>query len=98
MPIPKKINYIGSDYTVELESKVTAKSGSMGLVDHAEQAIYINCDISPQMQAETCLHELVHVIDNKFAIELDETQVLRLSMGFYGLLRENPKLVQALME
>jgi hypothetical protein len=54
--------------------------------------ITINADITEEQKQQTLLHEIMHVISNELALELEEAQVQRLANGFYNVLKSNPHL------
>jgi hypothetical protein len=85
---------IGSDRV-----SVTYKEieGSHGTYDYVPRpTIVINSEGPAWLQASTLLHESIHAIDRKYNTLLEEHQVQALEIGLRDLIRQNPKLIDAL--
>jgi len=47
---------------------------------------------------QTFLHECIHLISYALSLDLKEEQIDGVANGFYGLLKENPKLMEWMFE
>lgn len=77
------------------------RSDSVGYTLFEKKEIYIDKNYHEDLQAETLMHELLHVIHIVAGIkrEDDEEQVVRMASPLmYGILKENPSLVKFLTD
>ena len=58
--------------------------------------ITISRDASVQMQKETLLHEILHAIEHQSGLDIPEAVISALSVGIFGVMRDNPRLAKAL--
>jgi hypothetical protein len=89
MNIPSSLRIIGREYDVvklDYENQV-------GGVDFDTCTIGIKSGQQKLLEADTLLHESVHVIDEIFQLELTERQVYCVVGGIMALLRDNPSLL-----
>lgn len=94
---PEQINFLGYTYTIHTEMENTSHDCSFGYIEFLRQNIYIHEAATATRRYETLLHELVHLIDYTFKLELEEEQVVCLSHNLFGLLVEN-KMIPANFE
>ncbi len=96
------------------ESALRAKDHEMngpfaGYGDHDQEVIGINANISPRKQAETLLHETLHAVfetvgglpsrgEEEDDHDYEERLINALSPTLFGVLRENPKLLDYIKE
>ncbi|MCP3994008.1 MAG: hypothetical protein GY722_02945 [bacterium] len=65
---------------------------------HPEPEIQVDPDQSPFDLYSTMLHEVLHVLDDCYGLQLGERGVLALECSLTSLIQENPGFVQALLE
>jgi hypothetical protein len=73
-----------------------------GLTDHgvcyaSQQAIVICADDPKWIQAQTLLHECLHLVDAVYNLNLTEGKVAKLEVALTALIRDNPALLLALV-
>ncbi len=89
MNIPSSLKIIGRQYDVvklDYEDQV-------GGVDFDTCTIGIKSGQQRLLEADTLLHEALHVIDDIFQTELTERQVYCVTGGILALLRDNSSLL-----
>lgn len=64
--------------------------------DEPSPHIEIKSSLTGAMEANTILHEAIHIIDWCNSIGLSEEQTLALEHAICGLVRDNPELVKAI--
>jgi Zn-dependent peptidase ImmA (M78 family) len=74
---------LGKKYKVKYLDDDTMQSG-YGSMQRAHGIILINKDTTPDQQAETLLHEVIHAVDEELKIGLEEADVARLAVGLYS--------------
>lgn len=62
---------------------------AMGRSDSKLGNIYICSEMPKDIQEQTLLHEVLHIIDYNLGTKLTEEQVLALSAGMYSFFKEN---------
>ena len=60
-----------------------------GTYDYINQVIEIREGMTKDRKSQTLLHEIIHVIDMDYSIELTETQIECLATGLLQVLKEN---------
>lgn len=70
--------------------------GQVGGVDHPACTINIKSGQQKLLEADTILHESLHVLDEIFQLSLTERHVYCLTGGIIALLRDNPDFVEYL--
>lgn len=75
------INYIPRGYGMD----------HMGLTDYNNGIINILEDQPEAEEADTVLHEVIHVIDLTMDLDLTEHQVTALATGLFGTFQDNPE-------
>lgn len=95
----KKCKIGSSYYDVEYVDKLKGESGQdlSGRIFQATRSIKIMSE-SYQSQLQTLLHECVHGLLWEYGIKDMEDMVEPLSNGFYGLLIDNPKYIQKILD
>lgn len=63
----------------------------------ADLILTIDSKTSPQRQAATVLHEVIHAINAQSNLDLSEEQVDVLSHQWLSVMRDNPKLITDMM-
>ena len=64
--------------------------------DEPSPSIEIKASLKGGMEANTILHEAIHIIDWTNSIGLSEAQTLALEHAICGFIRDNPELVKAI--
>jgi len=90
MTIPSLLKIVGREYNVV---KVEEYNGQVGGVDFETSTIGVKDGQQKLLEADTLLHESLHVIDEIFQLELSERQVYCITSGLIALLRDNPALM-----
>lgn len=108
--MPTSIHAFGIDYAITFVDKVivdeeetpeSAAQESIGVVKLKEQQIQLLAGVPSDVMKEVILHELLHLCDMCTAdpaSQLDESSIVRLSSTLFGILRDNPLLVQWLLQ
>ena len=89
MNIPSSLRIVGREYDVvklDYENQV-------GGVDFDTCTIGIKSKQQKLLEADTLLHESLHVIDEIFQLDLSERQVYCVVGGIMALLRDNENLL-----
>jgi hypothetical protein len=89
MNIPSSLRIIGREYDV---AKLDYEH-QVGGVDFDTCTIGIKSGQQKLLEADTLLHESLHVIDEIFQLDLSERQVYCVVGGILALLRDNPSLL-----
>jgi Zn-dependent peptidase ImmA (M78 family) len=74
---------LGKRYKIKYLDDNTIQS-AYGSVKRGQGLILINKDTTPDQQAETLLHEVIHAVDEELLIGLEEADVARLAVGLYS--------------
>lgn len=90
MTIPSSLKIVGREYNVV---KVEEYDDQVGGVDFETSTIVVKDGQQMLLEADTLLHESLHVIDEIFQLELSERQVYCITSGLIALLRDNPTLM-----
>lgn len=90
MTIPSLLKIVGREYSVV---KIEEYDEKVGGVDFENSTIVIKDGQQRLLEADTLLHESLHIIDEIFQLELSERQVYCITGGIIALLRDNPALV-----
>jgi hypothetical protein len=94
-----KINVFGAEYGVELVENLLdfdlETPIRYGSIDYLNNTIKINSNFTERDQQKTLLHEILHACERELEPEdsLSDLQVSRVSRCLWGVLRENPGLV-----
>jgi hypothetical protein len=89
MNIPSSLRIIGREYDV---AKLDYED-QVGGVDFDTCTIGIKSGQQKLLEADTLLHESLHVIDEIFQLDLSERQVYCVVGGILAVLRDNPSLL-----
>jgi hypothetical protein len=90
MNIPSSLKIIGREYDVV---KLDYDNEQVGGVDFGTCTIGIKSGQQKLLEADTLLHESLHIIDEIFQLELTERQVYCVVSGIMALLRDNETLL-----
>lgn len=67
--------------------------GQVGGVDPYSCTINIKSGQQKLLEADTLLHEAIHVLDEIFQLNMTERHVYCLAGGLFALFRDNPELL-----
>lgn len=95
MIAPTSLRIIGREFEVKMLDQY---EGQVGGVDHQSCTINIKSGQQKLLEADTILHEAVHVLDEIFQLNLTERHVYCLTGGIIALLRDNPEFVRYLQD
>jgi hypothetical protein len=90
---PETVRIFGRNYRFTYPTLEGGMS-SLGLTHYEEALINIREGQLPLEEADTVLHELLHVIDHTAELELTEKQVTVLAHGIMGMFQDNPELAE----
>jgi hypothetical protein len=88
--IPSSLKIVGREYDVV---KVEEYGEQVGGVDFETNTIVVKDGQQQLLEADTLLHESLHIIDEIFQLELSERQVYCITSGIIALLRDNSALM-----
>jgi len=99
MKLPESIWVFGFDWDVmEVRSFDPILDGGRGICILDAQQIFIADNLTPQLERETVLHEILHVCEDAVGLDLEEQVVTRLSRALFATLKDNPDLRAYLFE
>ena len=87
--IPRQIRFMGHTYKVRFEAEKTLAAGDWAQLDHVVHELRIYKDMHDDHQGESLFHELIHIVCDKFAIDIDEDKIIQLALGLYALMKDN---------
>jgi hypothetical protein len=90
MNIPSSLKIVGREYDVV---KLDYDNDQVGGVDFDSCTIGIKSGQQKLLEADTLLHESLHIIDEIFQLDLSERQVYCIIGGMMALLRDNETLL-----
>lgn len=94
MMMPSQLRIIGKDIDVVYD----AVMNELGLAEHSEQRIKIKSGQQKHIEADTLLHETIHIIDEAFQLELEERQVYCMAVALMALFKDNPQLLSYIQD
>lgn len=89
LKIPNTVQIGTYRYNIVLDHKTALKDSSTGTIDHIDSIIRIDPHISVSMRTTTFLHELIHLIESNYGIDISDSDVSRLSHGMAEFLGNN---------
>lgn len=92
-----KLNILEHQITVLFQDQTFWNTGSMGRASLKDSKIGINPTMTPEVQASTLLHEIIHIIADALSLEVKEPVIDGIAMGLFQVLRRNPELVPFLL-
>lgn len=90
----KKIKLLGKTIDINYVHDVNVSRTVLGLSCTGDSSITISANQTEENIEETLLHEIIHMVSNSLAIELNENQVTQVSAGLYSVYKENPGLIK----
>jgi Zn-dependent peptidase ImmA (M78 family) len=95
---PTTVDVEGMPYSVKVaDSVVNSHSVLYGKVDYDTQEITISTQVSPVRQNQILLHECIHAMSHEIDLDLSETQVFGLTLGFKNFIKNNQEFITTLM-
>lgn len=95
MKIPDKIKIGGIEYKIEFTKEIDDsihKSEYIGRVLFRKNKILILDSYPIEKKFRVMLHEIIHVLDEDFKMEMSEENLCRLEAGLYQVLKDNKLL------
>ena len=95
MKIPDKIKIGGIEYKIEFIDEIKDNihtSEYIGRVLFREQKIKILNSYPIEKKFRVMLHEIIHVLDEDYKMEINEENLCRLEAGLYQVLKDNDLL------
>ncbi len=94
MKIPKTVNILGKRYTIALEEP---KDGDYGECNYRHTTLKVSPKQSPDSQADTLLHEILHAVAEELQYAMHEKQVRLTATALVSVMRANRGLVAYLL-
>jgi len=101
MKLPEKIEVLNRTYKVI--KKDMSEGNHIGRGDFGRGKLYIDANMDSQVQADTLLHEIIHLILIGMGHELNddnglhkEKNILVIANGLSAFIRDNPGLMAAI--
>ena len=82
---------------VKFEDEIWTED-TMGIANLAHQKILINENLKDDAKLTTFWHEAIHIIEHTLGLKLTEQQVDGISTGVFSILRDNPRLIEAMLK
>jgi hypothetical protein len=94
----KKVRILGIDYGIKYcDTRAENGSESVGNVDNQACKITINSRVNKIPHAmSVLLHEIIEALDYRLELDLKHERITQLEAGLIQVIRDNPKLLQAL--
>ena len=93
----------GFNYALRYDTIGLARRGNVAELEHTSNEILLSEDYGPQPRLQSVIHEAMHAIIQLYYgglsdPVLEEGIVTQLSQGWYQVMRDNPRLLQAFIE
>ena len=92
---PTSLRIVGREFEVKMLDEY---EGQVGGVDFPSCTINIKSGQQKLLEADTILHESLHVLDEIFQLSLTERHVYCLTGGIIALLRDNQAFVKYIQD
>ena len=89
MKLPRSIKIDGEKWTIKKVKPSGLDDQYIGRTNFPNHFIAVDTTIAPDRQANTMLHELIHVVSTNRGIALKERQVESLTNGIFAAIRDN---------
>ena len=92
MKIPKRVRFVGRVYDVKHDVACAEEHNAYGMVNFHTGLITLTprkAGVSEMEETDTLMHELLHIINHHYKIELTEDQIHFITLGLLGVIREN---------
>jgi len=90
--IPDAVYIGGHEFRVEQVETVNKWDPARGQIDYLDCTIRIDASMSPSKQQVGLLHEVLHEIDQRGALALDEAAITYLVEALFAFFRQNPEV------
>ena len=88
--LPLRLSLLGREVVIE---PVEVFPGQLGEADSNTNVIKIKTQQQALMEADTLLHECLHLVSDYLQLNMNERQVYCVSVAIFALLRDNPDLI-----
>lgn len=88
--LPDKLKAGGQIFAIEYKDYI--EPGKRGRVNYTHTLIEIKSDCDIQYQAETIIHEALHIAEERAGLKMDETFIQTFGRMWFCVLRDNPSL------
>jgi hypothetical protein len=93
MPNKMELTMLSHKLLLTFEEQSPLHGDCLGIMSDLDQMrVSVLAGMPHDIQSSTVLHEVIHVIDKLFQLDLTETDVDCLAISMYSLLKENPAL------
>ena len=86
--IPEKITVAGVDFKVSDVKGLGRNDSRRGETQYFDRELRLDPDLDSQSKEQTFIPEVSHAIDDTYDCKLSESQIRRMSHGFYQVLRQ----------
>jgi len=93
--IMNKVRISGIDYSIVMKPS-EEMGGTIGLANFNTQEISINREMTSQTIKIAKWHEVIHMLDHAYDLEMTEKQVKFFTHALIALIEDNPGVVQML--
>tara|TARA_Y100000310_G_scaffold177357_1_gene177442 strand:+ start:9354 stop:9719 length:366 start_codon:yes stop_codon:yes gene_type:complete len=87
--IPKQIKVGGHTYRIIYEPHLSKDTGNRGHINHRKQIIGIDPENPKSQQDATLLHEIIHLTETVFDLDLSDADTDRISEGLFQVLSDS---------
>ena len=95
----EQIRIIGKTFKLKLEdSLIHDNELQYGLCEVGKCLISVSNSQCQEQKKDTLIHECAHAIADAMGVDVPEHHILVLSTGIYAWMRENPELIQWIMQ
>ncbi len=92
------VNILGKLYAIEQKVPQVHEEKWFGFADETGQRIVYTSEQGPDQCRDTVLHEIVHILEQQLVCGLKEREVSVLATGLYQIMRDNPELMEWILE
>lgn len=96
----KQIRLIGKRHKIVWKDEIIDDDGDavLGMYTQRNKLIQIQTGQTHDDERETVLHEILHALEEQMNAEIPEAKLRQLAVGLYAALKDNPRLVDYLLE
>lgn len=91
---PRNVRVFGKNHEIIYSDTMT----ELGLTDYHNCKVIIKEGQLPIEEADTVLHEIIHVIDYTMDLDMTEHQVRSVATGLIGIFQDNPLFARWIAE
>ncbi len=84
--VPRELKVGGLIYKVIYRPLLSKDEGVRGLINHRKELIQIEPENPLDQRSSTLYHEVIHLIDTVFALDMTEESTERLANGLFQVL------------